>query len=192
MTDMVDAVEMEVEEIPVLAKKAEKAAAKARKRARKAEKKAWKKARPDKRTPWISPNLWVDDVRAAAEFYVRAFGFEIGEIIDGPDGKAVHAFMKHRRGVLMLGTSPWKPGATAASAKACTCSLYVYTSDVDTLAARARGEGCTIQTPPTNEFWGDRCTRLVDPYGHQWMFATSTGSCGEMSDASSPPPLKAE
>src|SRR5579871_3515825 len=154
MTDVMDTVETEIEEIPVLAKKAEKAAAKARKRARKAEKKAWKKARPSKRTPWVSPNLWVDDVRAAAEFYERAFGFTVEEIVDA-DGKAVHAFLKHRRGVLMLGAAPWKPGASASAAKVCTCSLYVYTSDVDTLAARARSEGCTIQTPPTNEFWGD-------------------------------------
>src|SRR5579872_6704488 len=115
MTDMVDAMEaqVEIEEIPVLAKKAEKAAAKARRRARKAEKKAWKKARPDRRMPWISPNLWVDDVRAAAQYYERAFGFESEGIVDGPDGKAVHAMLRHRRGYIMLGTDPWKPGASA-------------------------------------------------------------------------------
>ncbi len=162
-----------MEEISVLAKKAEKAAAKARRRAKKAERRAWKRARPSKKDPWISATLWVDDVAAAAHLYERAFGFERELMVDGPDGKAVHAALRHRRGIIMLGTGPWKPCATPAQAKGTTCSLYVYTSDVDTLVARARGEGCTIVTPPTDEFWGDRCVRLVDPLGHAWMFATN-------------------
>ena len=26
--------------------------------------------------------------------------------------------------------------------------------------------------PPENMFWGDRCAKVVDPYSHQWQFAT--------------------
>ena len=179
-------------EISVVAKKAEKAAAKARRRAKKADKKAWKKARPSRRDPWVSPTLWVDDVQQAAELYERAFGFERDFMVDGPEGKPVHAALKHRRGIIMLGTSPWKPLASPTQLHGSSVGLYVYVSDVDTLVARARTEGCTIVTPPTDEFWGDRCARLVDPLGHCWMFAThlpepkkSEKVCTKTSDESS-------
>jgi PhnB protein len=177
------------EEVSVLAKKANKAASKARRRARKAEKKAWKRARPSKKDPWVSPTLWVDDVKVAAELYERAFGFERELMVDGPEGKPVHAALRHRRGTIMLGTSPWKPLASPSALKGSSVGLYVYTSDVDTLVARARGEGCQIVTPPTDEFWGDRCARLVDPLGHCWMFATHVR---DMKETDTPPPFKGE
>ncbi|MBI3724716.1 VOC family protein [bacterium] len=160
-----------------LSKAAAKAAAKERRKARKAEKKAWKRARP-KREPWISPILCVSDVRARAELYERAFGFEVELVLDGSDGKAVHAMLRHRRGVIMLGgPSTWHGSGSQqtvppAQAPGTTVSLYVYVADVDALVARAANEGIKVLTPPADEFWGDRCARLLDPEGHVWMFAT--------------------
>ena len=158
--------------VDVMDRKAAKAASKAHKRAMKAEKKAWKKARP-KKEPWVSPTLWVSDVRASAEYYERAFGFKIELVVDGPDGKAMHASLRHRRGAIMLGgTGPWKTMATPKTLGGSTAALYVYVADVDALVARAVAAGCTVVTPPTDEFWGDRCARVLDPEGHGWMFAT--------------------
>jgi PhnB protein len=158
--------------VDVLDRKATKAASKAHKRALKAEKKAWKKAHP-KKEPWVSPTLLVNDIRSSAEYYERAFGFKIELIIDGPDGKAMHASLRHRRGSIMLSNGgPWKTMASPSTLGGSTCAFYVYVADVDALVTRAVAAGCTVVTPPTDEFWGDRCARVLDPEGHGWMFAT--------------------
>lgn len=44
--------------------------------------------------------------------------------------------------------------------------------DCDALAKRAEAAGATIQTPPTDQFWGDRDVRIGCPFGHRWLFAT--------------------
>lgn len=39
----------------------------------------------------VSTMLTVADVKAAAAFYQKAFGFAKRGVMDGPDGKAIHA-----------------------------------------------------------------------------------------------------
>ena len=39
----------------------------------------------------VSAALCVTDVKAAATFYQKAFGFQKRDIMNGPDGKPVHA-----------------------------------------------------------------------------------------------------
>ena len=61
----------------------------------------------------VSTMLTVADVKAAVAFYQKAFGFEKRAIMDGPDGKAIHAELTLRGTTLML--SPkfrrWVPAA---------------------------------------------------------------------------------
>lgn len=156
-------------------RKAAKAAAKLERKMEKARKKAWKKARP-KKHPWVAPILWVSDVRAHAGWCERAFGFEVAGIMDGPDGTAEHAMLRHRRGVIMLGRSKDAQLAPPSGGKSST-TQYVYVGDVDDLALRATSAGAKLVNPPRDEHWGDRCVPLVDPEGHSWMFATHKGEC---------------
>ena len=51
----------------------------------------------------ITTMLTVKDVGRAYEFYQKAFGFEGRGIMAGPDGKPMHAELKLRDSVLMLG-----------------------------------------------------------------------------------------
>jgi PhnB protein len=32
--------------------------------------------------------------------------------------------------------------------------------------------GATVMDKPTDQFWGDRCGCLLDPYGHKWTVST--------------------
>jgi PhnB protein len=110
----------------------------------------------------ITASLCVADVKAAASFYQKAFGFEKRGIMNGPDGKPIHAELTIRGITIMLG--PEMPEMGARSAKntgASPTSLYLMVENVDKVFAKAVKLGATPQGPVANMFWGDRCGRLV-------------------------------
>jgi len=63
----------------------------------------------------VTAMLTVADVKAAAGFYQKAFGFAKRGIMNGPDGKPMHAELTLRGATLMLG--PESPERGARSAK---------------------------------------------------------------------------
>ena len=98
----------------------------------------------------------VADVKAAANFYQRAFGFEKRGIMNGPDGKPMHAELMLRGTTLMLG--PEMPAMGARSAKSVGASpttLYLLVDNVDKTVAKASKLGATLQGPVSDMFWGD-------------------------------------
>lgn len=123
----------------------------------------------------VTAILTVTDVKAAAAFYQKAFGFAKRGIMNGPDGKAIHAELTLRGTTLMLG--PEMPQMGARSAKtigASPTSLYLLTENVDKTVAKAVKLGAVPNGPVTDMFWGDRCGTVVDPEGYSWMVATHT------------------
>ncbi len=121
----------------------------------------------------ITAALSVTDVKSAAAFYQKAFGFEKRGIMNGPDGKPMHAELSLRGTTLMLG--PEMPAMGARSAKtvgASPTTLYLLVENVDKVVAKAVNLGATPQGPVADMFWGDRCGRLVDPEGYTWYVAT--------------------
>jgi len=159
-------------------RRAAKAAAKLQRKLAKAEKKAWKRARP-KKSPWVTPILWVSDAKAYSEWCVRAFGFEIifSDEGDKPTDATRMWALRHRRGHIMVGqTKSPELGAPGEGGKA-SVTQYVYVADVDELASRAAGAGARVLFGPKDEHWGDRCVGITDSQGHSWMFATHKGGC---------------
>jgi PhnB protein len=121
----------------------------------------------------VTAMLTVTDVKAAAAFYQKAFGFAKRGIMNGPDGNAVHAELTLRGTTLMLG--PEMPQMGSRSAKAIGASpttLYLLTENVDKAVANAVKLGATVKGPVMDMFWGDRCGAVVDPEGYTWMVAT--------------------
>ena len=121
----------------------------------------------------VTAALCVADVKAAVTFYQKAFGFVKRGMMNGPDGKPVHAELAMRGTVLMLG--PEMPQMGARSAKnvgASPTTLYLLVDNVDKVFAKAVKLGATPQGPVADMFWGDRCGRLVDPEGYSWYVAT--------------------
>jgi uncharacterized glyoxalase superfamily protein PhnB len=121
----------------------------------------------------ISVMLAVVDVAKAYEFYQKSFGFDGRGVMPGPDGKPMHAELKLRNSVLMLG--PEFPTYQAYSAKTLgntPATLYLYVEDVDKLAMQAVNAGAKQVQPASDMFWGDRTATLVDPEGNKWMLAT--------------------
>ena len=63
----------------------------------------------------VSAMLTVSDITAAVAFYQKAFGFTKRGIMNGPDGKPIHAELTLRGTTLMLG--PENPALGKRSAK---------------------------------------------------------------------------
>ena len=121
----------------------------------------------------ITAMLIVADIKAAANFYQKAFGFAKRGIMNGPDGKPMHAELTLRNTTLMLGPENLQYGnRSAKTIGASPATLYLLTENVDKLAAKAVKLGATLKGPVMDMFWGDRCGTLVDPYGYTWMVAT--------------------
>src|SRR4029077_16717003 len=94
-------------------------------------------------------------------------------IMNGPDGKPIHAELTLRGTTLMLGPeSPAMGRRTAKSVGASPASLYIYVENVDKVVDKATKLGASSQGPVMDMFWGDRCGTIADPDGYTWMVGT--------------------
>ena len=121
----------------------------------------------------VSAMRTVSDMKAAVNFYQKAFGFTKRGMMTGPDGKPIHAELTLRGTTLMLG--PENPALGRRSAKtvgASPAGLFIYVENVDKVVGKAIGLGATAQGRVMDMFWGDRCGMVVDPDGYAWMVGT--------------------
>ena len=121
----------------------------------------------------VTVSLTVSDVKAAMNFYQKAFGFAKRGIMNGPDRKPIHAELTLRGTTLMLG--PEMPERNARSAKAIggsPATLFLTVEDVDKVFAKAVKAGATPVGPVMDMFWGDRSGTVIDPEGNPWMIGT--------------------
>jgi PhnB protein len=121
----------------------------------------------------ITPHIIVSDAAKAIEFYKKALGAQETERFMTPDGKAVmHAQLKIGSSMLMLGSEHPPQCLSPKSRGGTSVSLYLYMENADAAFDRAVKAGCTVKMPMSDQFWGDRYGQVVDPFGHEWSFAT--------------------
>ena len=121
----------------------------------------------------VSVMLTVSDIPAAVSFYQKALGFSKRAIMNGPDGKPMHAELTLRGTTLLLG--PENSASDTRSAKSVGASpagLFIYVEKVDKVIEKATKLGASGSGPVIDMFWGDRCGKIVDPDGYSWMVAT--------------------
>jgi uncharacterized glyoxalase superfamily protein PhnB len=128
------------------------------------------KPKPDD-FPTVTPYLYYEDLNAAFDWLVKAFGFREKFRMPDGDGKLVHAELNvGADGVVMIGTPG--PDYRAPREGNPYAQLYIYVDDVDAHFARARDAGAKITEQPTDVFYGDRRYMAQDPEGQVWCFAT--------------------
>ena len=121
----------------------------------------------------VTVMLTVNDIKAAAGFYQKAFGFAKRGIMNGPDGKPMHAELRLRDTTLMLGPECAERGMRSAKTiGGSPATLYLTSENVDKTVARAVNLGATAVGAVMDMFWGDRCGTIVDPDGYAWMVGT--------------------
>jgi uncharacterized glyoxalase superfamily protein PhnB len=121
--------------------------------------------------PQIIPYLFYDDVAAAVEFLVRAFGFTEQMRVGTPSG-GVHAQVKLGDQVVMLGQDGLdKAYATPTTLGRVTSGVFVYLEEADTHYAQAQAEGAEVVEPLADLAYG-RSYTVRDPQGHTWFFTS--------------------
>jgi PhnB protein len=121
----------------------------------------------------VTAMLTVTDVKAAVNFCEKAFGFTKRGIMNGPDGKPMHAELRLRDTTLMLGPeNPQRGSRSAKTIGGSPVTLYLTVENVDKVVAKAVKLGAKPAGPVMDMFWGDRCGTIVDPDGNTWMVAT--------------------
>jgi uncharacterized glyoxalase superfamily protein PhnB len=118
----------------------------------------------------VTAMLTVTDVKAAVNFCQKAFGFTKRGIMNGPDGKPMHAELRLRDTTLMLGPeNPQRGSRSAKTIGASPVTLYLTVENVDKVVAKAIKLGAKAAGPVMDMFWGDRCgtwmvaTHMVEP-----------------------------
>lgn len=126
----------------------------------------------------ITAHIVLDDCAKAIEFYKKAFGAKEALRMPGPGGKIVHAELQVGTSRLMMSDEmppmPGQPGVykSPKTAGLNTAALFLYVEDVDAWFDRAVKAGCTVRSPLTDMFWGDRFGQVDDPFGHRWGLGT--------------------
>ena len=123
----------------------------------------------------VTPHLIFDNAAQAIEWYKKALGANEKSRALGPDGKVMHAELQIGNSPVMLNDA--MGGAKSAKALGCSpISLWVYVPDCDAVFNRAVGAGAKVPEGPmgqmADQFWGDRCGALIDPFGYHWTIAT--------------------
>lgn len=125
----------------------------------------------------VTPIFTFRDSKKAIEFYKKAFGAKVLEVLPSPKGeRTMHATIKIGDSILMMGDEMPDPNCSksAESLGASPVSLYLYVPNADTAFKQAIADGAVETMPVTDMFWGDRCGSLKDPFGYSWMIATHT------------------
>ncbi len=110
----------------------------------------------------IIPELAYPDVRAAADWLCRAFGFTERLRIGSH-----RVQLTFDTGALVVTALRGEPGVGAFSAHA----VMVRVADVDAHCAHAQQAGAAILDPPTDYPFGERQYTAVDLAGHRWTFS---------------------
>jgi len=121
-----------------------------------------------------TPYLCVKDAAAAIRFYVEAFGaVETMRLTEPTSGRIGHAELRIDDARVMLAEEyPEMNVLSPMTLGGSPVTLHLYVTDVDTFIARAVAAGARLVRPVQDQFYGDRAGRVVDPFGHAWVFAT--------------------
>jgi len=123
--------------------------------------------------PRITPHIFYDDVAAAMDWLVRAFGFEVRLRMTDKEGGVVHGELEVADSLIMLGLTSENPDWISPQSNGGRVNdrLYIFVEEIDAHFERATGCGAKVIRPPADTFWGDRVYECIDPEGHRWKFA---------------------
>jgi len=141
----------------------------------------------DRSASVFSPSVVYQDDRAALEWLQKAFGFEPSLIVTDDAGKIAHAEMSYR-GARVTIAREWSEITRSPKALGGKNSQQIHVqvaTDIDAHCAKARAAGATIVQEPSDQFYGDRTYRAMDPEGHLWTFGQTVKvvSTAEMEQA---------
>lgn len=118
--------------------------------------------------------LCVADSAAAIDFYRRAFGATERFRLVEASGRIGHAELQLGPVVLMLSDAFPEYGIHAPQPGTLPpMRIHLHVDDADAAIARAVAAGATPLGEISDQFYGERGGRVVDPFGHVWLLGHS-------------------
>ena len=122
----------------------------------------------------VFPYLRQRDCQAAIDFYREVFGAKETMRLAEPSGKIGHAELKFGNTTIMVADEYPDYGIHAPQPdQPAGCAIHLHVEDVDALTGRAAAAGAVILMEPRDQFYGERTSRLRDPFGHEWLLGHS-------------------
>jgi len=121
-----------------------------------------------KRNASLAPMLSVRNGAKAVEFYKSAFDASQIFRIDAEDGAVVAQMSIGESQFWLADESPEHLNFSPETLGGATARMVMVVEDPDSAFARAVGVGATVVRPMTDEPYGWRIGRIVDPFGHHW------------------------
>ena len=127
----------------------------------------------------FTPSVFYRDPMAALKWLEQAFGFETSMLVTDAAGAVGHAEMSFAGGKIGVGGELASPEILGPAAMKSPASMggagsqfirVALQEGIDEHCARARAAGARITQPPTDQFYGARVYRALDPEGHVWCF----------------------
>lgn len=124
--------------------------------------------------PWptgiAAITLFVEDLKAARQFYLDVFGLPV--FFENEDS-AVFKFGETLVNLLQVDQA-WEliePAVPASGDGGARFLLTVEVDDVDAICAKLAARGVKLLNGPMDRPWGPRTASFVDPGGHIWEIA---------------------
>ena len=114
----------------------------------------------------VTPYLVTEDAAAFLDFLANAFGAVERLRVPMAQGGIGHAEVEIGGDVVMLSD------AVPPDYPVTNSQIHLYVEDVDGVYAQALSAGATSVAEPSDQYYGDRIARVLDPCGNTWSVAT--------------------
>lgn len=120
------------------------------------------------------PYLSVNDAEKALTYYSQVFNTKPWLLLNMPDGRVMHSEFRIGNTRFFLSDELPQHGGTPSpkTLGGTTVAIHIYVSDCDQLVNEMVSNGAELLMEPTDMFWGDRFSRVRDPFGHEWGIST--------------------
>ena len=121
----------------------------------------------------VFPYLRTRDANAAIEFYKQAFGAVEDFRMAEPNGRIGHAELKFGEVTVMVSDEYPEYGIHGPSDSVPTgSSIHLHVDDVDAMTDQAVATGAKLIMEPKDQFYGERSSKVLDPFGHEWLLGS--------------------
>jgi uncharacterized glyoxalase superfamily protein PhnB len=130
----------------------------------------------------VIPVLTYQDIAAAHDFLVQAFGFNGGGVHRNAEGQAIHGEVRAGDATIWLHRVTAEHRLDSPQvADIANSGLFVHVDDVDAHYEHARVAGALIDSQPVDQPYGQREYGARDLEGHRWWFATQLATIPDQS-----------
>lgn len=117
----------------------------------------------------LAPFLTVRNAAKAIEFYARAFGATEDSRLTTPTGHIVAELAIDGQRFSVVDENPAASNLSPEALGGTSVRISLVVDDPDALAARAIASGAIELFPVSDQPYGMRQGRVIDPFGHHWL-----------------------